>query len=82
METNEKQSRRSGRKTLYKTPEEKRAALRERQARYNAKRALRGRNVDVYLPLDLYEKLVAKAGALGVSRTLYVKTLIAEAVSR
>lgn len=77
---NEKQRGRGGRKKLYRTEKEQRAALRARQARYNEKRSQDGKNVHVFLPPALFEKMAAAAAAAGISRNEYVKRLIAEAV--
>ena len=71
---------RGGRKKLYRTEKEQRAALRARQARYNEKRAQAGKNVHVFLPPTLFEKMAEVAAAAGISRNEYVKRLIAEAV--
>lgn len=82
MKTDEtkRKSGRSGRPKLYRTEKEQRAALRARQARYNEKRSQGGKNVHVFLPPALFEKMAEAAAAAGISRNEYVKRLIAEAV--
>lgn len=78
-ETKRKRGR-GGRRKLYRTEKEQRAALRARQARYNEKRAQSGKNVHAFLPPALFEKMAAAAAAAGISRNEYVKRLIAAAV--
>lgn len=82
MKTDETKRKRGrgGRPKLYRTKKEQHDALRARQARYNEKRAQSGKNVHVFLPPALFEKMAEAAAAAGISRNEYVKRLIAEAV--